>query len=269
MNSTLILNGLKLCHAHKRLFSVFQKHISEFGIEPPPFTVINPVLLDIEESKINIPDDISIPKFIQENEDQYFHKPNIYDKDEIEGTRLAASIANRCVRLAPEILQPGSTTLKLNDVLHQEILSKGAYPSILGFQNFPKSISTNVNNIACHGIPDDRPLEDGDIVSVDVNVFKDGFHGICGSSIIVGQCQNDPLVRYIKTVSEELLFRGISACKGGGLFLDIGAEISKFSRKRHVKVLPELSGHGIGKYLHETPEIFHVINDYPGLLKPG
>ena len=272
MNSRTIFNGLKLCHSHKRSYSILRKHITEFGIETSNYTVIDPVLgTNFEKTDFakDIPKQISRPKYVLGMDEPLPYLPIVYDKDQIHRIRVAASIAAHCVRLAPDILQPGSTTLQLNDALHQEILSKGAYPSILGFRKFPKSISTSVNNVACHGIPDDRPLEVGDLVSVDVNVFKDGFHGVCGTTVIVGQLDADPLTRYLRSVAEELLFKGISACKGGGFMLDIGAEISKFCRKRHVKVIPTLTGHGVGEYLHTAPDVYHVTNDYFGQLRPG
>ena len=157
------------------------------------------------------------------------------------------------------MLRPGITTSHLNDVIHEEIISNGAYPSVLGFKNFPKSISCSVNNVACHGVPDDRPLEEGDIVSFDVTVFKDGFHGVCGSTVVVGDQKNDdPIGRFLRSVAEESVFRGIAACQPGKLVLDIGADISKFCRKRHVKAIPNLTGHGIGTYFHCAPDVYHV-----------
>ena len=140
---------------------------------------------------------------------------------------------------------------------------------MLGFNNFPKSISTSVNNVACHGLPDERPLENGDIISIDVTVYKNGFHGVCGSTFVVGNVKNNPIVRYLRSVAEECLYKGISACRPGSMFIDIGADIGKFARKRHIKVIPTLTGHGIGKYFHCQPDIFHVMNNYPGVMKPG
>ena len=85
---------------------------------------------------------------------------------------------------------------------------RNAYPSVLGFNNFPKSISTSVNNVACHGLPDDRPLENGDIISIDVTVYKNGFHGVCGSTYVIGNVKNNPIVRYLRSVAEECLYKG-------------------------------------------------------------
>ena len=79
---------------------------------------------------------------------------------------------------------------------------------MLGFNGFPKSISTSVNNVACHGLPDERPLEDGDIVSVDVTVYKNGFHGVCTATYVIGNAKNNPLVRYLRSVAEECLYKG-------------------------------------------------------------
>lgn len=261
-----------------RSLSMFRKHIKDFNIDTQNYAIIDPVLATkispdnlSRITKQNIHPDYILKSLQEDHEEDKLDENNmiIHDNDEIESIRESCSIASHCLRLAPDLLKPGSTTLQLNEALHQEIISRNAYPSVLGYKNFPKSISTSVNNVACHGIPDDRPLESGDIISVDVNVYKDGFHGVSGSTFIVGDSRHNPLVRYLRSVAQECLFRGISVCRPGTLIMDIGAEIDKFARRRHINIIPSLIGNGIGRYFHSHPEIYHVLNNYPGQMKPG
>jgi len=261
-----------------RSMSVFSRNIKDFSLETPAFSVIQPVLATNYE-KQNISSELltkeiksqSVPSYVYgEDENSDVEKDIItYSNDDIEAISQASQIAAHCVKISRDLLQPGTTTLSLNNVLHDEIISKDAYPSVLGFKGFPKSISTSVNNVACHGLPDKRPLENGDIVSVDVTVYKNGFHGVCGATYVIGNAKNNPIVRYLRSVAEECLYKGISACRPGSMIIDIGADIGKFARKRHIKVIPTLTGHGIGKYFHSKPDIFHVMNNYPGTMIPG
>ena len=268
MSSKLTLKLSKQLYTQYRSLSLFRRHIKEFGYQIPPYSIIKPVLANTYEKVVqgtskDLPDYVNGP---DEDPPEGFI---IYDSEQVAKIRQASKLAAHCVRIAPEVLRSGISTSHLNDVIHEEIIQNGAYPSVLGFRNFPKSISCSVNNVACHGVPDDRPLEDGDIVSFDVTVYKDGYHGVCGSTFVIGEAAKDPIGRFLRSVAEESVFRGIQACQPGKLVLDIGAEISKFCRKRHVKAIPNLTGHGIGKYFHCAPDVYHVMNNFPGVLKPG
>ena len=269
MTSELAYKLSKQLYIQHRSLSLFRRHIKAFGYKTPPFSIIKPVLANSFE-KVAQGSSQDLPDYVNGPDEDPPEDFIIYDSDQIEKIRKASKLAAHCARIAPEVLRPGITTSHLNDVIHDEILSNGAYPSVLGFKKFPKSISCSVNNVACHGVPDDRPLEEGDIVSFDVTVFKDGFHGVCGSTFVIGDNKNDdPIGRFLRSVAEESVFRGIAACQPGKLVLDIGADISKFCRKRHVKAIPSLTGHGIGHYFHCAPDVYHVMNNFPGVLKPG
>jgi methionyl aminopeptidase len=267
------------CHQSTiRHLSLFRRYIKDFGIESPAYTVINPILAtNLKKSSLDVRDfpvKIQVPNYVfNEQDDQEVPPPDqfvINTKEDIIKIRHASSIAAHCVRLAYEILQPGTSTLHLNDILHKEILSKAAYPSILGYKDFPYSISTSVNNVAAHGLPDDRLLEHGDLVSLDVTVYANGVHGLCGSTFLIGDnTKDDPIARHLKSVAQECLHCGISACRPGGTLIDIGAAISKQARKRHLNVIPNLTGHGIGTFFHCPPDVYNVLNNYPGSLLPG
>ncbi len=259
-----------------RFMSFFRKDLQKFKIESKPFEVIQPVLAsEDEDSAAKAQSSIAksvLPPYINNSEfqyDRYLDSEILYTNDQIESIREPSAIAAKCVRMCPDILRPGSTTSDLNDILHQEIVSQNAYPSLLGFRHYPKSICTSVNNVACHGIPDHRLLKDGDLLSVAITVYKNGYHGVCGSTFIVGDSKGNNLPRYLRSVAEECLYRGISACRPGALLLDIGAEIGKLARKRHVNVMARLNGHGVGQCVQTYPDVYHVMNNYPGILKPG
>lgn len=125
--------------------------------------------------------------------------------------------------LCPVFEQPGITTDEIDRLVFEKIVSVGAYPSPLGYMNFPKSVCTSVNNIVCHGIPDDTPLRSGDIINVDVTVYRNGFHGDCSATFPVGQVA-DSAARIIRAAKEGLM-AGIKVCGPGKPVADIGAAI--------------------------------------------
>jgi methionyl aminopeptidase len=132
---------------------------------------------------------------------------------------------------------------------------------------FPKSVCTSVNNVACHGIPDDRKLLDGDIVNIDVTVFYNGYHGDCSRTFLVGNV--DDRGRYLVNATEECLNEAIRCCGPGQFICKIGQTIARYAKKMELEVMPAFIGHGIGSYFHGPPEILHFDNDYPGLMLPG
>ena len=160
------------------------------------------------------------------------------------------------------------TTNDLNEKAHEIILSTNSYPSALNFDGFPKSISTSINNVAAHGIPDDRPLKPGDIISVDVAVYHDGFHGNCAETFVFGNvCDIQGL--HLVSSAKECLFAAIAACAPGAPIQSIGSSVSKFSKRRGVKAIPALCGHGIGTMLHMGCHIYHVRNHLLWAMTPG
>ena len=137
---------------------------------------------------------------------------------------------------------------------------------IFNFQ-FPKSVCTSVNNVVCHGIPDDRPLEDGDIINVDITVFLDGVHGDCSETFLVGNV--DESGQKLVQVAKESMEVGVKACGPGVEFRTIGAVIQSHAESQGFQVVPAFTGHGIGSFFHGPPDIYHMQNLYPGRMKPG
>ncbi|XP_040213686.1 methionine aminopeptidase 1D, mitochondrial isoform X2 [Rana temporaria] len=155
----------------------------------------------------------------------------------------------------PEV---GMTTEEIDAFVHENIISRNAYPSPLGYGGFPKSVCTSVNNVVCHGIPDSRPLEDGDIINIDVTVYSGGYHGDTSETFLVGNVDEDgkKLVGTARRCRDE----AIAACKPGAPFSVIGNTISRIAEENKLQVCPQFIGHGIGSFFHGHPEIWHHAN---------
>ena len=152
-------------------------------------------------------------------------------------------------------VKPGVTTEELDRVCHEATIARGAYPSPLNYGAFPKSLCTSVNEVICHGIPDDRPLEDGDIVNCDVTVYVDGVHGDTSETVFVGEV--DALSRKLVQVTYECMMLGIEAVKPGRRVSVIGQAITAHARQHGFSVVRDFSGHGIGEHFHMAPNILH------------
>jgi methionyl aminopeptidase len=193
------------------------------------------------------------------------------DPADVERLAAAGRAARRVLdRLEAEV-RPGVTTDHLDAVAHQAYLDEGGFPSTLGYRGYPKSLCTSVNEIVAHGIPDDRPLEEGDIVNCDVTIFLDGMHGDCSRTFLVGGPDAvEPRTRELVEVTEAALRAGIGAVRPGGRVRDIGKAIEKVARRNGFGIVRELVGHGIGEQFHGEPHVHHY--DEPrnkAQLQPG
>src|SRR5262245_5078648 len=175
-------------------------------------------------------------------------------------TRLARM--RRACRAAAEVLDEavsatvaGRTTDEIDAVAHEACIRRGAYPSTLGYHGYPKSICTSVNEVILHGIPDDRPLADGDIVTVDVTVFLDGMHGDCNRTVAIGEV--DALSRRLMDATRECLRLGIGAVAPGKPLNSIGLAIEAYAKEQGFGVVRDFRGHGIGERFHAEPQICH------------
>ncbi len=175
--------------------------------------------------------------------------------EELLRMRRACAAAARVLRVAGEAVRPGITTDGLDELAHAEILRLGAYPSPLNYRGFPKSICTSVNEVICHGIPDSRALEDGDIVNLDVTVYLDGMHGDCSATYLVGDV--DAEGKRLVQVARECLHQGIAAVKPGRSISEIGRAIEALATKHGYGVVRSYCGHGIGASFHTSLQIPH------------
>ncbi|KAG1786265.1 methionyl aminopeptidase [Suillus plorans] len=181
--------------------------------------------------------------------------------------RAAATLAKNVRQYAGSLVQPGVTTNSIDAAIHNFIIAHEAYPSPLLYKGFPRSCCTSVNNVVSHGIPDDRPLEDGDIINIDVTVYFNGFHGDTSSTFLVGDV--DEPGRDLVQMTNAALEAGINACGPGRPFNGIGRAIHEMVRNTRHSVCPAFAGHGIGTVFHRPPWIYHTLNEEPGVMLPG
>ncbi|KII94586.1 hypothetical protein PLICRDRAFT_33389 [Plicaturopsis crispa FD-325 SS-3] len=187
--------------------------------------------------------------------------------DDERRLRAAATLARTVREYARTLAKVGVTTDELDAKVHEYIVSRGAYPSPLLYSGFPRSCCTSVNNIIAHGIPDERPLENGDIVNVDVTVYLDGYHGDTSQTFLIGDV--DEPGRVLVQTTQEAVEAAINICGPGRPFRDIGRTIYDIVHKRGFSISPQFTGHGIGTVFHRTPWILHDRNDEPEVMLPG
>lgn len=177
----------------------------------------------------------------------------IKSNSEIEKMRKAGSITAGALKAAEEAIKVGMTTKELDTVVRKYITSHGAKPSFLGYGGFPASACISINDEVIHGIPGSRKIMDGDIVSVDVGAYIDGYHGDSCKTFAVGNVSKEALDLMKST--EESLYIAIEMAKPGVRLGDIGAAIAKHNEDNGYSVVREYVGHGVGKDLHEEPEV--------------
>ena len=174
---------------------------------------------------------------------------------EIEQMRHTCHAARRVLDKAIKAVRPGVTTDYLDAIVHDACIFEGGYPSPLGYYGFPKSVCTSVNEVICHGIPDDRPLQNGDIVNIDVTLFLNGLHGDCSETVPVGEI--DQSSRNLMTVTYESMMRGIATIKPNGMIRDIGRAIETYAKGYGYSIVRDYCGHGVGKLFHSSPTVTH------------
>ncbi|XP_072903324.1 methionine aminopeptidase 1D, mitochondrial isoform X2 [Hemitrygon akajei] len=191
----------------------------------------------------------------------------IKDEDQIQGLRQACQLARQILLFAGRSLKAGMTTEQLDYIVHNETIKNNAYPSPLGYGGFPKSVCTSVNNVVCHGIPDSRPLQDGDIINIDVTVYFNGYHGDTSETFLIGNVDKSgqKLVETARRCRNE----AIAVCRPGAPLNVIGNAISEIAHSSGLQVCPYFIGHGIGSYFHGHPEIWHHANTNDLLMEEG
>lgn len=176
--------------------------------------------------------------------------------EEIEKMRVAGRLAAEVLEMIEPHVKTGVTTNQLNQICHDYIVDKQqAIPAPLDYHGFPKSICTSINQVVCHGIPNDKPLKDGDIINIDITVIKDGYHGDTSKMFFIGK--QLPHARRLVQVAHECLLKGIELVRPGIKLGDIGHAIQQHAEASHYSVVREYCGHGIGKEFHEEPQVLH------------
>ncbi len=194
---------------------------------------------------------------------------SIKTPDDIAKMRIAGRLAAQVLEMIEEHVKVGVTTDELNTICHDHIINvQKAIPAPLNYNGFPKSICTSINHVVCHGIPNDKPLKDGDIINIDITVIKDGYFGDTSKMFLVG---NTPeWANRLCQVTQECLYKGIEIVRPGTRLGDIGAVIQQHAESNGYSVVREYCGHGIGTVFHEEPQILHYGKAGTGLeLKEG
>jgi len=189
--------------------------------------------------------------------------------DDLSRMRTAGRLTREVLDMIGPHVQPGVTTLELDDLCHDFIVNTlDAVPAPLNYRGFPKSICTSVNHVVCHGIPGEKRLKRGDIVNIDITVIKDGFHGDASRMFTVGE--PSILARRLIDTTKECLELGIAAVVPGARLGDIGSRIQACAESRGFSVVREYCGHGIGRGFHEDPQVLHYGTAGEGLeIVPG
>ena len=184
------------------------------------------------------------------------------------GMRTAGRLAAEALDFLVDRVVPGVTTLALDKLIFDFTLQHGALPATLHYRGYRHSICTSINHVVCHGIPDERPLREGDILNIDVTLIVDGWHGDSSRMFCAGQ----PPVRAQRLidVTYEAMMLGIQAVRPGGHTGDIGAAIQEYAERERCSVVREFCGHGVGRLFHDEPNILHFGKRGEGPpLKPG
>jgi methionyl aminopeptidase len=171
-----------------------------------------------------------------------------YDQDTAERIRVASRIAAQALEVVLAHAKPGVTTDELDAVGHDFLISKGAYPSTLGYRGFPKSLCSSLNEVICHGIPDDTSLADGDLLNIDISAFIDGVHGDTNGTVLVGEAPEE--LELLVERTKEAMMRGIRAALPGRQVNIVGRAIEAYAKRFGYGVVREFTGHGVGTSFH-------------------
>lgn len=194
--------------------------------------------------------------------------PDVKSGERLERLRHVCRLAADVLEEAGRFVRPGLTTDEIDAFVHDACLRRGAYPSPLGYHGFPKSVCTSVNEVICHGIPDDRVLEDGDIINLDVTLYLGGMHGDCNATFLVGNV--DAESQRLVQVTRECLEQGISAIQPGLPIHVIGSAIERHAKASGMSVVRAYCGHGIGEQFHSGLQIPHVFDpEATTVMVPG
>lgn len=215
-----------------------------------------------------VPAHISRPEYVGRAEPRAHAGSNIYDEETIERIRAAAKLAAQARDLVLNSAKPGVTTDDLDRVGHEFLLDHGAYPSTLGYRGFPKSLCTSLNEVVCHGIPDDTVILEGDLVNVDVTAYLHGVHGDTNATVLMPGAA--PELELLVERTHEAMMRGVRAALPGRQVNIVGRAIEAYARRFDYGVVREFTGHGVGTSFHTGLIIPHYdAPEYTDEILPG
>jgi methionyl aminopeptidase len=202
-----------------------------------------------------VPSSIPRPEYVGRPGPALTTRGDVYSPAEIELIRESGRIAAEAIETVGAAVRPGITTDELDAIGHEFLIAHGAYPSTLGYRGYPKSICTSVNEVICHGIPDDTVLDDGDLINIDITAFRNGFHGDSNRTFIAGSASD--AVTELVDRTREALNRGIKAVAPGRQVNVIGRAIESYAKRFGYGVVRDFTGHGVGASFHSGLIIPH------------
>ncbi|OLT40900.1 type I methionyl aminopeptidase [Serinicoccus sp. CNJ-927] len=216
-----------------------------------------------------VPGSIVRPEYVDRPAPAPFRGSEVKDAETIEAMRVAGRLAAQALQACGELVRPGVTTDEIDRVGHEFLLDHGAYPSTLGYRGFPKSLCTSVNEVICHGIPDDRELREGDICNIDITAYLGGVHGDNNATFLCGEVAEE--TRLLVERTEEALARAIRAARPGREINVIGRVIESYAGRFGYGVVRHYTGHGVGEAFHSGLVIPHydAAPDYATIIEPG
>jgi methionyl aminopeptidase len=215
-----------------------------------------------------VPSHIERPEYLFHDGPEVVTSSDVKSPEVVERIRRAGKIAAGALQAAGEAAKPGVTTDELDAIAHDYMISHGAYPSALDYMGYPKSVCTSVNEVICHGIPDSRPLEDGDILNIDVTAYIDGVHGDTCAMFMIGDVDEES--RLLSERTYNAMMRGIKAIAPGREINVIGRVIERYAKRFNYGVVRDYTGHGVGEAFHSGLIIPHY--DSPRattVMEPG
>ena len=255
----------KKCHQGRDLLQKLQ------GLEPAPDVApgFKPVRPGAVSPRRAVPAGIVVPEYAHSGKPQGSRSRNlIKNADQVARMRLACAAARRVLDCLCSEVRPGLTTDEIDRRCHELCLAEGGYPSTLNYHGFPKSLCTSVNEVICHGIPDARPLVEGDIVNIDVTIYIHGMHGDCSATVAVGSV--DDASRRLMEVTHASMMLGIQQVRPGGMIRDIGRAIEGHASALGYGVVRAFVGHGLGELFHMDPQVPHYYDPAATfVMRPG
>ena len=203
----------------------------------------------------SVPKDIQRPEYVGKAGPSRVRGSDVYSDERIAQIRESGTIAARAIQAVGAAIRPGITTEELDIIGHEYVVSHGAYPSTLGYRGYPKSSCTSLNEVICHGIPDDTVLEEGDIINIDITAFKNGVHGDSNVTFLVGEVA--PEVAALVEGTREALARGMKAVAPGRQVNVIGRAIQSYATRLGYDTVRDFTGHGVGEAFHSGLIIPH------------
>ena len=180
---------------------------------------------------------------------------NLHSPADFEGMRKAGRLAAECLDMLVPMVKPGVTTAAIDKAAFEFVMDHGALPACLGYRGYQHTVCTSINHVVCHGIPNDKPLKNGDIVNIDVTVIVEGWHGDTSRMYPVGEINRR--AERLTQITYDSLMLGIAAVKPGNTTGDIGHAIQSFAEGERCSVVQDFCGHGLGRLFHDSPNILH------------